>query len=335
MNNKIKTLFFIAGLLIFIFLVNEFGVKNILINIQKTGWWILPIFGIWFFVYFLNAFAWQFILKPHRDKVTFREIFSISLSGFAINYITPVINLGGEPYKVLALKKKLGTNNAVSSVIVYSMIHFLSSFLFWIAAISVALFSLPLKNEMRIIFGAAFIAAFLGAWFFFSRHKKGIFNSIIKIIPRLPFTKKLAEKLKLKEESLRDIDNRITDYYLKSKSYFYLSLFLEVAARFIASIEFIFILKAIGINLSFEHAIYIHAFSSFAMNVFFFIPMELGVREGSLYFILNTLKFSSGIGIYIGLVSRIRELFWIFIGLILIQLRKSGPARKDAVGYVK
>lgn len=333
MNKKIRTVFFVFGLLIFVVLTIEFGLENILINIQKTGWWLIPIVGIWLFVYLLNSLAWQVVLKPHKGNISFLDIFSISLSGFAINYITPVINLGGEPYKVLALKEKLGTQNAVSSVILYSMLHFLSSFVFWIVAIILVFYSLPLSPKLQIIFSAGFAAALLGVWFFYSRHKKGIFVSLIKIVPRLPFTKSLVEKLKTKEDSLTDIDGQITGFYNKSKRDFYSSLLLEVTARFVSSIEFIFILRAIGMEISFEEAIYINAFSSLFMNLFFFIPLNLGVREGSLFLIMDILKFSSGIGIYIGLVNRIREFFWILIGLLLIQFRKTSLPSKRLVDY--
>lgn len=335
MSKKIRTVFFVLGLLIFVVLIAEFGLENILINIKKTGWWLIPIIGMWLFIYMLNSFAWQIVLKPHKRNISFMDIFSISLSGFAINYITPVINLGGEPYKVLALKEKLGTQNAVSSVILYSMLHFLSSFVFWIVAIILVFYSLPLSPELQVIFSAGFAAALLGVWFFYSRHKKGVFVSLIKIVPRLPFTTRLVEKLKTKEDSLANIDVQITSFYNKNKRDFYSSLLLEVTARFIASFEFIFILKAIGIEITFEEAIYINAFSSLFMNLFFFIPMNLGVREGSLFLIMGLLKFSSAIGIYIGLVNRIREFFWILIGLLLIQFRKTSLPNKRVIDYAK
>jgi len=333
MSKKIKTVFFVLGFIVFVVLITEFGLENILINIQKTGWWLIPIIGIWLFVYLLNSLAWQIVLKPHKENISFTDIFSISLSGFAINYITPVIDLGGEPYKVLALKEKLGTQNAVSSVILYSMLHFLSSFVFWIAAIILVFYSLPLSPELQIIFSAGFAVALMGVWFFYSRHKKGVFVSLIKIVHRLPFTARLVEKLKTKEDSLANIDVQITSFYNKSKSDFYSSLLLEVSARFVASIEFIFILKAIGMGITFEEAIYINAFSSLFMNLFFFIPMSLGVREGSLYFIMGLLNFTSAIGIYIGLINRLREFFWILIGLLLIQFRKTSLPSKRVIDY--
>lgn len=329
MSKKVKAIFLTIGLIIFILLINEFGFKNILINIKRTGWWILPITGTWLVVYLLNSLAWKIILKPYRNKFSFGEILAISISGFAINYITPVINLGGEPYKIFALKEKLETSNAVSSVLLYSMLHFLSSFIFWIAAILLVLFSLSLSSDAQLIFGAGFLIALSGVWFFLSRHRKGIFRGLINLIPKLPFTKKISEKLKPQEKSLTLIDDQIITFYNKSRSDFFTALFLEVAARFVASVEFIFILHAIGLSLSFENAIYINAFSSFVMNIFFFIPLGLGIREGSIFFVMNILRFSSGIGIYIGLVTRIRELIWIFIGLILINFRKTKLSKEN------
>jgi hypothetical protein len=42
---------------------------------------------------------------------------------------------------------------------------------------------------------------------------------------------------------------------------------------------------------------------------------------------MHTLNFTPGIGIYISLVNRIREFFWILVGLVLMQLM-GGPGAK-------
>ena len=321
MNKRVKMIFFVVGLILFAFLIKQFGIENILSNIKKTGWWLIPIIGIWAFVYLLNAWAWTLVIKSFKHKISFKDIFSISLSGFAINYITPVVNLGGEPYKIMALKEHLGMKSSVASVVLYSMLHFLSSFVFWFISIILAVISLPLTNELQIILGASLLFTLFGVWFFYSRHKNGVFNSLLNIIRKLPFTSKLSEKLELKEDSLKTVDNQIIELYTKQKTTFFTSLSLEVLARVVASIEFIFILKAIGMEITLEQAIYINAFSSLMLNLFFFIPMGLGIREGSLFLIMGGLNITAAIGVYIGLVNRVREFFWILLGLLLIQIR--------------
>ena len=65
------------------------------------------------------------------------------------------------------------------------------------------------------------------------------------------------------------------------------------------------------------------------MNVLFFVPFELGAREGSLYLIMESLHVMPGVGVYIALVNRIRELFWILIGLGLVHFTRSQVRSED------
>ncbi|MDD3559295.1 MAG: lysylphosphatidylglycerol synthase transmembrane domain-containing protein [Melioribacteraceae bacterium] len=328
MSRKAKIILFAVGVAIFIYLVNDFGLNNILINLKKTGWYFIPVFGVWAFVYLCNAFAWRFVIGNDSKKISFGKILSITISGFAINYITPSISLGGEPYRVAELRKPLGISKAVSSTFLYSMIHFLSSFVFWILIILLALVSLTITSATKISLIVTLIVFFVIVYFFINRHKNGILESLLNITAKIPFIKKLASKYSDKIEPIKKIDEQIKDLYLNRKSDFFSALSLEILARIIASLENLFILKAIGIDITFSQALYINAFSSFVINLFFFMPLELGSREGGLVLVLKTLRISSSLGIYIGLVNRIRELLWILIGLILIISGKKKPTKE-------
>ncbi len=328
MNKKFKTIFFVIGIAVFTFLIFNFGIDNIILNIKKTGWWFLPVIGIWGIVYLMNAWAWYFIIDGKNKNISFAETFAITLSGFAINYITPVVNLGGEPYRILALKESLGLHNSVSSTVLYTMIHFLSHFIFWLSAIILMSIFSPLSEALKIIFAVTSFVLVLAIYFFISRHKKGVLSSLYKILLRISFLKNYHKKLKSKEESIIKIDKEITNFYNNRKLSFFSSLTLDYLARIIASVEFYFILSSIGFNISILEAIYISAGSSLIMNILFFMPFELGTREGGIMLIMSGLKYTSTIGVYVGLVNRIREFFWILIGLILIQLHKHKTAGK-------
>jgi hypothetical protein len=54
------------------------------------------------------------------------------------------------------------------------------------------------------------------------------------------------------------------------------------------------------------------------------MPFELGTREGGLFLVMQTIGYPPGIGIVIGLVNRLRELVWLFIGLTFM-LRTGAP----------
>lgn len=335
MTKKTQTIFFIAGLIIFAFLINDFGFEKILSNISQTGYWFIPIILLWGIVYLINAWSWYIILDGEKQPINFAKVFAITLSGFAINYITPVANMGGEPYRILALKDFIGLNKSVSSTILYTMIHYTSHFLFWLTAVVLLSVYSPLSGAVKIILSilTLILAALIS--FFISRHKKGVLVSLLKMLKKIPFIKNHLKKFEAKEEIISNIDNEITDFYHERKINFYTSLALDYLSRIIASVEFYFILKAVSIDISILDSIYISATSSLILNIIFFMPMELGIREGSLILIMNGLKLGSGIGIYVGLVNRIREFFWIFIGLILIRLNKNKvPVNKALEEYL-
>lgn len=320
MSKKSKIILFLVGIAIFTYLVLDFGIDNILTNFHTTGWYFVPVVGVWAFVYLFNAFAWRLIISNGEQQIPFPKIISITISGFALNYITPSVAVGGEPYRIAELKESLGTSRAVSVTLLYTMIHILSSFVFWMLIILLALVLLPLTSATKITLIVILLAFSAVVYFFITRHKKGVAKSLLNFTLKIPIIKKLAAPLSGKADTLQKVDDQITELYLKRKPDFYLALFWETFARVVASLENLFILKAIGIDINFPEALYISAVSTFIINIFFFMPLELGSREGGLVLVLKTIGITSSLGIYLGLVNRIRELFWILIGLILIAL---------------
>ena len=73
-------------------------------------------------------------------------------------------------------------------------------------------------------------------------------------------------------------------------------------------------------EISFVHAYLIVSIATLIANIFFFAPMQMGTREGGFVLATTTLALPAGAGVYIGLCTRIRELFWIFVGVILTKI---------------
>ena len=54
----------------------------------------------------------------------------------------------------------------------------------------------------------------------------------------------------------------------------------------------------------------------------FFMPLQLGGREGGFLMSIKDLGLTLEVGIFVALLVRIRELIWTAIGLLLIKLDK-------------
>ena len=71
---------------------------------------------------------------------------------------------------------------------------------------------------------------------------------------------------------------------------------------------------------SFVGCILIVAFSSLLANLLFFLPMQLGGREGGFALVVAGLSLSGAYGVFAALITRVREMVWIVIGLVLMKI---------------
>lgn len=327
MNNKYKSLFFLLGLAFFIYLIFDFGIDKILENIQKTGWYFVPIIGVWIFIYLFNAIAWNYIIND--KKIPFSKVFSITISGYALNYMTPFFHLGGEPYKIMALKNYLGTNRSLSVTISYLMLHFLSSFLFWIVAIVAIFFLLPVSGIVYLVLAVCLVLFTAVVYMFLKGYKNGVTKSFAFFITKLPLLKKFEDNVYSKEELLNNVDENIKELLNDRRWNFIAANIFELLSRLVGTLEFYFILSALGYSPTLLDSFLINAGASIISNLLFIVPFEIGVKEGGLYVTLGLLNFVPLVGVYIGLVNRIREFFWILIGLLLIVFSGEKNHKKE------
>ncbi len=263
---KLEIIFLLLGSGIFAFLVYEFGIDVLLDNTLRLGWRILYLVAIYLIVYLLNALAWWVVLGADTERLTFSHVFSVIVSGFAINYITPIVNLGGEPYKVYMITKKIPARDSASSVILYTMLHMLSHVFIWLTAVVLALFYVPLTPlYLTILVLATFVLALL-TLFLFSKHRDGIFERFLRRMERIRLLKKLTEKIKRKEETLLHIDAKIVNFYANKKGRFYSALIIEYMSRVVAAFEFYLIFRLIGVSINLLDAFYLFAASSLETN---------------------------------------------------------------------
>lgn len=332
---KAETIFFFVGLAVLVFLVHEFGLENLISNIRDHVWIIFALIGTYFGVYLLNTGAFRIILGKENHRIGFFKLFGITVSGFAINYVTPFVNLGGEPYKIFALSRKLQPSQSISSVVSFRMLHVLAHLFSWLTAIVLGFFFIRLTLPMVLLLVVTGLVILVLVGLVFLGHEKGLFERVLKLMSRVFFLRPFAAKLQKKEEVIIQIDEEIRHFYHERRKDFYKALSLEYLSRIVQSLELYLILLTLNAPFTFVEIYFIFAASSLIGNLFFFFPMEVGVKEGGLFALLSYFSFSPLLSIYIGILSRMREFFWIAVGLGMILVSGGWARLAQATGAGK
>jgi uncharacterized membrane protein YbhN (UPF0104 family) len=318
-----KALFMAIGIFSLGYMIYGTGLLVIWENINRTGIWFLPVIGSWLVIYILNALAFRAIIREPQlpeTNMSFWSVLRLTISGYAINYITPFVALGGEPYRILELKPTLGIQKATSSVLLYSLMHMFSHVLFWLASIVLIVAVVPLSDVMLAGCGILLVVGLVLGYWFINVYKKGFTVSTFRLLEKVPFIKHKAREFALKNaENLYEVDEQIRVLYSDRRNAFYASLFYEFAGRVIGCLEIYFTAHAIGMEMTLAQSLIVSSGSSLFANLIFFFPMQLGTREGGLALALRSVGLPAAQGIFIGVVLRIREIVWIMIGLALIN----------------
>lgn len=330
MNRKLKRirdLLFLVGVAVLLWMVHRIGIGEIWNNIKDTGWWFFAIIGVWAIVYTFNGLAFHVILRGGNgyEKVSLLRKIKLMISGFAINSMTPIGLLGGEPYKVIELKEYLGIDHATSGVLLSTMMHFLAHFIFWMVSVPIFIFVVPvIPLGIKLVLWGVVIGALLLTYWAFSVFRKGLINQALRVAVRIPFVKKRVRAYWYQHaERIEVMDNLTVELFINRKKDFFLALSFELIARFLSSIEIMFMAIPIGHHLSFFQCVIVAAFSSLFANILFFSPMQLGTREGGFGIAFSMLTIPLSVGVYVGLITRIREMFWISVGVILMRIKPS------------
>lgn len=342
-KQRLNNLFFFLGIAAVVVMLLTFDVSFIELwqHLCHAGYWLIPIIGVWILVYGVNAWSWWCIIEGNmgsKPPVSFLRIYKLTITGYALNYATPVGGLGGEPYRIMELSKHIDKQHATSSVILYAMMHFFGHFIFWFVSIFiylalVAVGDMPLTTAIGIVLGVIIVFCLVAFYLFSKGYRNGLVVKTIRWIGKIPGLKGWSTRFSERHaEALHNIDTQIASLYGNDRRAFWQSLFLEFFSRVVQSSEVLFMLLLFGIDnggglsgilITYLHSILIVAFTTLFANLIGFLPMQLGVQEGGFVLSIAALGLSAALGIFVSIICRVREIVWILIGILLMKVDKA------------
>ena len=255
MKSKYRNIFLIFGIVAIIIMLCTFDMEydELWDNLKRAGMWLPAVILLWVFIYWLNALSWYIIIRDGKkgSPIPFWKVYKLTITGFALNYATPVGLMGGEPYRIMELTPYVGASKATSSVILYVMMHIFSHFCFWLFSIFLYLACYPVDTFLTIVFALVGVFCSLAIYFFMKGYKNGLAMKALRILSHLPgLRSKLKGFISSKEASIRKVDEQIAALHAQRKTTFYLSLFIEFAVRMAGCLEIQFILMILTDHVS-------------------------------------------------------------------------------------
>ena len=344
-RDRYQNVFLGIGIVVLCVMVTQLDFQQVWSGLRHAGYWFFAVVALWAFLYIFNTTAWYLIIKSqtsansqqpstnsqdcsHSSKdncpVPFWWLYKVTVSGFALNYATPGGLMGGEPYRIMELAPLIGTERASSSVILHTMTHMFSHFWFWLLSILLYILTQPVSVFMATLLAAAGAFCLLGLWFFIVGYRKGLAVRAMNLLRHVPFVKRWAQPfIESHRQQLDTIDAQIAELHKQNPRTFVGAVALELACRIVSALEIFFILLVIMPSANYVQCILILAFTSLLANLLFFIPLQLGGREGGFLLSVDGLGMTASAGIFVALIVRIRELIWTGIGLLLIKIAEN------------
>ena len=329
MNQRIKNILFAVGLASVVVMLLTFDVswQTLWDNLCHAGYWLVAILVLWVVLYAMNTLTWRIILAESGSLgISFLRLMKITVSAFALNSATPIGLLGGEPYKIMELTPVVGVQRATSSVLLFAMTHIFAHFWYWVTAIVLYVVLFPVNVGMGILLAVAGVFCATGIYFFLRGYRNGMVVGGIRLLGRLPGLRGWAQRFaEARADDLRKIDSQISELHSQSRRSFYVSLALEYVGRMMQSLEIMFMLLLFGAEWSwhtFAQSVLILAFTSLFANLLGFVPLQLGGREGGFAMSTSQLGLTGGLGLFISIICRVRELFFTAIGLAMMKLKE-------------
>ncbi len=302
-----KVTFSLLGFASFTYVLSGYGFGRLAQDVAGLGWWAIPLALSWAPVVFCYALAWL-LITPALGAAHLGILFRFSVISVAWNNLSPFVKVLGEPVRILMLERFMSRKEAARSMVIYNIVHILATLLaFFLGALAILLFF-----EISEGIKASFLALLL------------VLPLLVSLIYFLPHLLKRfgrsARRNKLVYAGfwVRWAFSKIRIFSSREPLRFWLAVFFEVLARFVEGLIFYVAFRALKAPVPLLVCSLLDVGRALMDNIFFFIPFQVGSREGGIVLISeHVLSISGGAAVSAAVLYRLVEILWTGFGYLL------------------
>lgn len=288
-------------------------------------------FGIWPFIGFVSislinfgfySLRWQLIVNrhlPEGKRVSFYRTYMHRMGGFAMSYLTPAAQVGGEPVRIALMsgEEDVSVKQATSSVLLDVAFELSAYLIFILAGVLLALAEgLGDANSMIIIFvGLGGLLLFLLIFFTTISRGHGFFGPLFSFF-RLHNVKALQHF----REGIVETEEMMQKFLKKNPGLVIIVALLSMTVISFRVVEVIYIAHFFGVDVNFAQSFLASTLPGVALILP--VPAGVGVFEGSFAAVFTLLAVPLN-AVAFALIIRGRDLIFITIGSLHILQKGS------------
>ena len=323
MSRRALTLLVTAlGLLLLGWQVRNIGVDVITDNVRSLGLaGLAAILATGVLRQIVRSLAWVTLMKSNDASpgVPFRRALAATMAGDAVGNLTPFSLAASEPAKAMLVGAHMPPQRALAALAAENFFYSISVALAVLTGVAVLFLKFPaLPDAVRtlsLLLVAAMTAVLVGGpWLIWK--KPALISSTLGRFTgfagtKVPAYEKIIEKIRTLETStyafVRARPGRLVGVMLCEASFHALS----ITEAWIA-------LYFLG-HASIALAIVLDTVQRMINVIFKVVPLKIGVDETISGLMSHALNLGTALGVTMGVIRKIRVLFWSLIGLILLR----------------
>jgi uncharacterized protein (TIRG00374 family) len=301
-----------GGLALFVILVWRSGPASIGGLVMKIGWGLPLVFLPNALVNVLQAAGWWFAFPEDGCPIRLSEILRFTVTAKAIQYVTPSISQAAELLKFHLLRLAgVSADISVASVVAAKTTVILAELLFIGTGLAVVLSYITLEPLLAISVTVGVLIMCLAVAGLLVWQRMGLFRPLVLIGRRFSvltkFLDRHADFLSSTDRMLRAFIGEGRRFGLSSLAYFF--------GWLAGALEAWVFLRLLGLPANPMFALLVQAWLVIVTRLTAFVPANLGTQEAGAVMIFSFLGFSADSAMAFALLCRIRQIFWVALGL--------------------